>query len=291
MEPKQRPPGAKEYADKIRARMKSNAEKAAALVDDEPQKIVVLDDGTTILHDFGGRRILLSPDGTVVTKEGLRVSFSEVDALEAAGQAGIPCPKPHGSAQKLDDQRNSFKMSFVPGERLDKVWCSMSAEEKSSIALQLRGIIDQIRALEPPPDLVGGCGRTNFRHLRAYDFSESQYSFKDEAGFNEWLINDLFERTPMLIREALRSCMRTDHRIVLTHGDLAQHNILVQNGKITGLIDWEFAGWLPEYWEYVNFMKRAPVNRDWRDYATTIFSQRYDSELVHFLALSQLLQG
>ena len=95
----------------------------------------------------------------------------------------------------------------------------------------------------------------------------------------------------MLIREALRSCMRADHRIVLTHGDLSQHNILVQNGKITGLIDWEFAGWLPEHWEYVNFVKRAPVNRDWRDYATTIFSQRYDSELVHFLALSQLLQG
>ena len=45
MEPKQRPLGAKEYADKIRARIKSNAEKAAAPVDDEQQKIVVLDDG------------------------------------------------------------------------------------------------------------------------------------------------------------------------------------------------------------------------------------------------------
>ncbi|KAI1172133.1 kinase-like domain-containing protein [Nemania sp. FL0916] len=298
MEPKQRPTGAKEYADKIRARAKRNLEnlgKPAAPDSDhfwEPRKVpVVLDDGTTILHEFGGRKVTLSPDGTVVTKEGLRISPSEVDALEAAGQAGIPCPKPYGPVQKLDDTHNSYKMSFIPGERLDKVWCSMSAEEKSSIALQLRNILDRIRALEPPPDLVGGCGGTNFRHIRSYDWSETPTSFKDEAGFNEWLMQELYERTPMVLREALRSGMRTDHRIVLTHGDLSQHNILVQDGKITGLIDWEFAGWLPEYWDYVNFAKRPPINRDWRDYASIIFSQRYDSELVHFLALSQLLQG
>ncbi|KAJ7928815.1 kinase-like domain-containing protein [Mycena leptocephala] len=38
--------------------------------------------------------------------------------------------------------------------------------------------------------------------------------------------------------------------IVLTHGDLRPHNILVQGTTITAVIDWEAAGFYPDYWEY-----------------------------------------
>jgi hypothetical protein len=40
-------------------------------------------------------------------------------------------------------------------------------------------------------------------------------------------------------------------RIVLTHGDLVPRNILVRNGNVVGIVDWEMAGFYPEYWEYV----------------------------------------
>ncbi|KAI9058676.1 kinase-like protein [Trametes sanguinea] len=40
------------------------------------------------------------------------------------------------------------------------------------------------------------------------------------------------------------------HRIVFTHADLHPGNILVKDGRLAGIIDWERAGWLPEYWEY-----------------------------------------
>ncbi|TFY63573.1 hypothetical protein EVJ58_g3183 [Rhodofomes roseus] len=45
------------------------------------------------------------------------------------------------------------------------------------------------------------------------------------------------------------------HTVVLSHGDLAPHNILVMDGHITGVIDWEAAGWYPEYWEYTTMLK------------------------------------
>jgi hypothetical protein len=32
------------------------------------------------------------------------------------------------------------------------------------------------------------------------------------------------------------------------------------NGQITAILDWERAGWYPEYWEFANIMK--PSN-DW----------------------------
>ncbi|KAF8815353.1 hypothetical protein BYT27DRAFT_7080179, partial [Phlegmacium glaucopus] len=36
------------------------------------------------------------------------------------------------------------------------------------------------------------------------------------------------------------------------HGDLGPHNILwdMKKAEIAAIIDWEFSGWFPEYWEY-----------------------------------------
>ncbi|TGO43599.1 hypothetical protein BOTNAR_1780g00010 [Botryotinia narcissicola] len=38
---------------------------------------------------------------------------------------------------------------------------------------------------------------------------------------------------------------------VLTHGDLDASNIMVKDGHLTGIIDWEAGGYLPEWWELV----------------------------------------
>ncbi|KAH7881883.1 hypothetical protein F5I97DRAFT_1914174 [Phlebopus sp. FC_14] len=38
--------------------------------------------------------------------------------------------------------------------------------------------------------------------------------------------------------------------IYLIHGDLLSHNILVGGSKITAVINWETAGFYPEFWEY-----------------------------------------
>ncbi|KAF2704894.1 hypothetical protein K504DRAFT_537480 [Pleomassaria siparia CBS 279.74] len=80
------------------------------------------------------------------------------------------------------------------------------------------------------------------------------------------------------------------HRIVLTHGDLNQANIMVKHGKIVSLIDWEFSGWYPEYWEYVNFcMHIRPTHKGWMNYAKDIFSDTFDDDLVFTIALLHCL--
>ena len=51
------------------------------------------------------------------------------------------------------------------------------------------------------------------------------------------------------------------HRIVFTHGDLLDHNILINDDhELTGLLDWECAGWLPEHWETTTGMR---FNKAW----------------------------
>jgi hypothetical protein len=53
-------------------------------------------------------------------------------------------------------------------------------------------------------------------------------------------------------------CSRFDDNscLVYTHADLVDRNILFQNGRITGIFDWdsEWAGFYPEHWGFVQFM-------------------------------------
>lgn len=35
-----------------------------------------------------------------------------------------------------------------------------------------------------------------------------------------------------------------------THGGLAVGNILMRDGQLVAIIDWQYAGWYSEYWEY-----------------------------------------
>lgn len=44
--------------------------------------------------------------------------------------------------------------------------------------------------------------------------------------------------------------IRSPSKFVLTHGDLFPRNILVEDGKITGIVDWGRGGFFPGYVEY-----------------------------------------
>lgn len=51
---------------------------------------------------------------------------------------------------------------------------------------------------------------------------------------------------------------------VFTHGDLNPFNILVSRDKIVGLIDWEFSGWYPHYWEYTSAWHGNSTRTEWQ---------------------------
>jgi thiamine kinase-like enzyme len=52
---------------------------------------------------------------------------------------------------------------------------------------------------------------------------------------------------------------------VFTHGDLSSLNVLASGDKITGIVDWETAGWYPSYWEYSTAWNVNLQNEFWRD--------------------------
>lgn len=141
-----------------------------------------------------------------------------------------------------------YKMDYMDGDKLDQVWPKLTAEERSSVCRQTREILTTMRSIPWKTGLIGSYVGGKARDCRQYtDYSGGP--FKDETEFNSSFYFDLLENTPSPIRRALYQQIRNDHCIVFSHGDLAQHNILVKDGRITGLLDWENAGWSPEHWD------------------------------------------
>lgn len=74
--------------------------------------------------------------------------------------------------------------------------------------------------------------------------------FSDEANFSQEL------------RFSDEPCRR-GHEIVFTHADLNPRNILIdkvaipggkKSWRVTGIVDWETAGYYPEYWDFTKAM-------------------------------------
>ncbi|KAJ3571259.1 hypothetical protein NP233_g3874 [Leucocoprinus birnbaumii] len=53
------------------------------------------------------------------------------------------------------------------------------------------------------------------------------------------------------------------YRTVFAHGDLHLGNIMAQNGRLTGIIDWDSGGWYPGYWDFVLPMPLWPKEWGW----------------------------
>jgi RIO-like serine/threonine protein kinase len=46
-----------------------------------------------------------------------------------------------------------------------------------------------------------------------------------------------------------------EYPIAFTHGDISSRNILVRDGCIVAILDWEWVGFYPVYWDYVFAMR------------------------------------
>jgi thiamine kinase-like enzyme len=64
-----------------------------------------------------------------------------------------------------------------------------------------------------------------------------------------------------------------------THADLCPRNIIVRNGCVAAIIDWEFARWYLEYWEFTKANYNYFLGEDWEDYLRLAFPY-YEAELA-----------
>lgn len=81
---------------------------------------------------------------------------------------------------------------------------------------------------------------------------------------------------------------QSSHQITFTYGHLKAHNIpFGDDGHLSGFLDWESAGWYPEYWDLTTAM-RYGANSWWFQVASWIGEDQYGRQLTCDISLNSL---
>ncbi|KAH9831368.1 kinase-like domain-containing protein [Rhodofomes roseus] len=190
---------------------------------------------------------------------------TEAIAMMVARDMGLPVPRMLSYADHGRGQNGSILMERLPGKTLFEVITTLSLSELEreleSFASDLEKTFPCMRMYSSPYHTsICGVDGQDIRSIRLPNWfvgpCPGAHAFYDtiQADPNPPRENGLEREYP----EHLANYQRIydmAHTVVLSHGDLAPHNILVMDGHITGVIDWEAAGWYPEYWEYTTMLK------------------------------------
>lgn len=252
---------------------------------------------STFLVGHYGARYGVCITGSNIVKIGPAIQISqEIRAIEFVRQK---CPNilvlevcGAWEVEQVDgEKRGYFAMSVLPGSILSDLWPTMTDSEKKTVLDDFTAILAQLRCVQAPEgSMIGALDGVAPAADHRASGTEFGGPFTSECDFNEWLVSLIHPESQQYFSEffveTIRSCLASlsHHQIRFSHGDLGMHNIMVEGGRITGIIDWEFAGWYPEYWEYVKMVQfsRATQFLCWCQQCWDVggVKVRYDREYV-----------
>ncbi|RSL82348.1 hypothetical protein CDV31_016943 [Fusarium ambrosium] len=188
---------------------------------------------------------------------------------QAFPQSDLPVPEVFGW-RKYGDQHFIY-MSLIRGKTLREAWKSLTRADKESICDELSRIVIALRQIThtSPQRFIGSInGGTVQDRFFKLDYEEGP--FLTIESFNDWLLAAATRQPPEQIDITCpyRSFFSDRGNIFFTHGDLTLGNIIVSGVpgsiKIEGIVDWEQAGWYPDYWEYCKLLYGVEYTHEWR---------------------------
>ena len=195
----------------------------------------------------------------IVIKTGDKARMSEAAAMRLLSEkTSLPVPKVH-DAYVQEDGCGVMVMEYIEGITLDQAWPSYDQAQRSSILYQLRDYMNELRSITA--NVISSIdGEACIDQFFATD--NIRYGpYSDENAFNEGLVYALRQRGDhawfRMVASLIRSTRSND--IVFTHNDLTPSNILVRDGMVVAILDWEMCGFYPDYWEFV----KAYAFTDW----------------------------
>lgn len=172
-------------------------------------------------------------------------------AMEMARRVGVRVPHVPRTAGDY------MVMQYVCGRALTDAWPTLGWLTTIHLALVLRRYVRAMRTLQSPTagSLATGSCRSYFlkdyfglpAHARPCDIQ----SFIDFWAAFVSMRHD-FQRARKGVRSRPLSWVprADDASLVLTHHDLAPRNLLLDNSGKLWVLDWDFAGWYPQFFEY-----------------------------------------
>jgi hypothetical protein len=153
-----------------------------------------------------------------------------------------------GTGQRRASGISSWKNAEACLSNLDTVIDGMSSTELDYIAEQLLVIPDEMRSYTSMTLGSATGGPYNNRSI-PYPW-HPPHAFSSVKEYLDYYRSIFIEFCGPEYMDELFSCFPTEAQVYFTHGDFLPHNILVDGSRITAIIDWETAGYYPEFWEY-----------------------------------------
>lgn len=165
-------------------------------------------------------------------------------------------------------------MTGMPGQRLDEVIHRMSYPERHQLVDDLATAMNVYRNIPNKSNLLiaSACGG-RLQDPRVSSGGCGPY--ETQAQFNEQITRGCAEE----LTQAFADAHSQEHPSVFTHADLHPSNILVDAGRLSGIVDWQFAGFFPAYWEYTKAMRSVRHAEHYEAMFREIFADKYEKEL------------
>lgn len=231
-----------------------------------------------LIFQQSDRRIVKISDGIVV-KYGGSVNLYEAQVMEYITKENIPVPKiysyfKHGNI-------NYIIMEEVQGVSLDSIWDSLTDDGRTKATKDIMDIITQLQRVE-----ADSVGRLNGGSCPDGIFEPLVDNGVKVVGkaldFNNFILTVLHRKLKTSYSNVLVDGLSSNGRIVFTHADLVPRNIMVSgtDNKIVAVLDWEFAGFYPEYWEYHKCLYSVNWSSSWVSSFLRLLPQNKKSDVA-----------
>ncbi|KAJ5420905.1 hypothetical protein N7465_003424 [Penicillium sp. CMV-2018d] len=144
-------------------------------------------------------------------------------------------------------------MTAVSGQTLDVVFHRLSYSERKQLSKDLKNVLSQLRSI--PNQTSYRFGDSHGGPLFDYRFPSGICGpFHQISEFNSFLVHKHVRNET---RDNIATVHARQYRSVFTHADLNPRNIIIDRGRLSGIVDWECAGFYPEYWEFTRLFYGA----------------------------------
>jgi serine/threonine protein kinase len=210
-----------------------------------------------------------------------------------AGKTSIRVPKVYCAFEY--DSVKFILMERIDGIPIQEGWLDRPEAEREDMLQQLKGYYEELRSIpHPHPGAIAAADMQSLFDPRLIKGEYGFGPFAEEKDFNNYLQAGIHADAQILSysepgfwmtkdeqNEILRMIAMQDkggHKVCFSHGDPNPGNFLVKGNKIVALIDFELAGFYPEYWDYCKAMS---VRSWWQFWETEVgkFLQEYPREL------------
>jgi len=246
-----------------------------------------------------------------VVKYGRQVELLEGETmLFLQNCSSLLVPRVYALFWSPDNAVKFIIMERIHGEVLSSIWAKLDHTAKETISTKLRSVFTELRQLKSP----GGYCSVGRRGLPDDIFWTKDEShpfagpFQTEPDLNKAMLakyveDGLSKYKAAYYTRTFEEVLR-DHPPVFTHADFQRKNVMIRtSSKLPAnqvgepsysdpeivIIDWEFSGWYPSYWEYARtIFACGKWDDDWNIWVDNILEPFRNEYVWNNMLLSEL---